>query len=121
MKNIKIIDSFKYAFMGIYSAFKSERNMKIHVMMLLLVIVMGVLLNINMYEWIICINCFSLVIGAEMFNTAIEAVVDLAMPDIHDWAKLAKDVAAGAVLICAIGAATIGLIIFVPKIIKIFM
>jgi len=113
---MKIIKGFKYALQGIISAFKSERNMKIHVLIMLLVIIAGIILKISTIEWIICIILFALVIGAEMFNTAIEAVVDIIMPEKNDKAKFIKDVSAGAVLIFAISAAIIGMILFVPKI-----
>ena len=68
-------------------------------------------------EWIVCICLFVLVIGGELFNTAIEIAVDLAMPKINDNAKKSKDIAAGGVLVLVIGSAIIGLIIFIPKII----
>lgn len=115
MKNKKLINSFKYAFKGIGSAFLTERNMKIHVTMMMLVIICGILFKISVLEWFICIACFGIVIGGEMFNTAIEQVVNIAMPEKDPRAKLAKDVSAGGVLVLALAAATIGLIIFVPK------
>ncbi len=117
MKNKKLINSFKYAFTGMWSAYKSERNMKIHIAVAILVILFGIFLQISTYEWLACIVCFAMVIGAEMFNTAIETVVDIAMPKKDERAKKAKDVAAGAVLVFAIGSAIIGSIIFIPKII----
>lgn len=117
MKNKKLINSFKYAFSGMWSAYKSERNMKIHIAVATLVILFGIFLQISTYEWITCIFCFAMVIGAEMFNTAIETVVDIAMPKKDERAKKAKDVAAGGVLVFAIGSAIIGSIIFIPKII----
>jgi diacylglycerol kinase (ATP) len=73
-----------------------------------------------MTEWIICIALFGLVISAEMFNTAIEYVVDIASPEKQEKAKHAKDIAAGAVLVNAIVSAIIGLQIFIPKIIIFF-
>ena len=112
----KLIYSFKYAFEGIFTGFKQEQNMKIHVAIMLLVIILGVVLKISALEWIICIILFGVVISAELFNTAIEQTVNIAMPEINEKAKIAKDVSAGAVLIIAISAAIIGLIIFVPKI-----
>ena len=112
----KIVNSFKYAIQGILSSFKTERNMKIHIFVMILVITAGILLKINRYEWIICVLCFAMVIGGELLNTAIETVVDIAMPYKNEKAKNAKDVSAGAVLVFAIGAAICGLIIFVPKI-----
>mgnify|MGYP004464329417 FL=1 len=117
MKNKKLINSFKYAFTGMWSAYKSERNMKIHIAVAILVILFGVFLQISTYEWLACTVCFAMVIGSEMFNTAIETVVDIAMPKKDERAKKAKDVAAGAVLVFAIGSAIIGSIIFIPKII----
>ena len=112
----KLINSFKYAIQGILSSFKNERNMKIHIFIMILVISAGIILKINKYEWIACILCFAIVISGELFNTAIETVVDMVMPYKNEKAKLAKDVSAGAVLVSAIGAAICGLIIFVPKI-----
>lgn len=113
----KIANSFKYAFEGVISSFKTERNMKIHILIMFLVIISGILLKINRYEWIICIICFAMVIGGELFNTAIETVVDIVMPYKNEKAKIAKDISASGVLVLAIGTAIIGLIIFVPKII----
>lgn len=112
----KLINSFKYAFSGIFLSFKTERNMKIHFLVMFLVIVMGLLFKISTFEWIICILLFGLVISLELINTAIEKTVDLAMPKINENAKIAKDVSAGAVLISAICSAIIGLLIFIPKI-----
>ena len=115
-KSKKLINSFKYAIQGILSSFKTERNMKIHIFIMILVIIAGFILKINKYEWIACILCFAIVISGELFNTAIETVVDMVMPYKNDKSKIAKDIAAGAVLTLAIGAAVIGVIIFVPKI-----
>ena len=114
----KLIKSFKYAFEGIITGFKQEQNMKIHVIIMIIVIILGVILKINKLEWIICIVLFGLVISAELFNTAIEQTVNIAMPEINEKAKIAKDVSAGAVLVTAISSAIIGLIIFIPKIIN---
>lgn len=121
MKNKKLINSFKYAFKGIGSSIKSERNMKIHISLMLLVIISGMLLNISMWEWIICFILFGLVISLEMVNTAIEIVVDIVCPTFDQHAGRAKDIAAGAVLVNAITAAIVGLFIFLPKIIGLFI
>lgn len=117
MKNEKMINSFKNAFNGMIVSFKQERNMKIHISIMFLVILLGIIFKIKMVEWIICIICFALVIGGELFNTAIEITVDIAMPNFNEKAKKAKDISAGAVLVLAIASAIIGFIIFVPKII----
>ena len=116
VKSKKIINSFKYAIQGILTSFKTERNMKIHICIMILVIIVGILFEINKYEWIICVICFAIVIGGELFNTAIETVLDIVMPYKNEKAKLAKDVSAGAVLVLAMGAAIVGFIIFMPKI-----
>ena len=112
----KIINSFKYAIQGFIQAFKSEKNMKIHIIIAILVIILAMIFKISIIEWIICIILISVVIAAELFNTAIETTVDLAMPDKNEKAKIAKDVSASAVLILSISAAIIGIIIFMPKI-----
>lgn len=116
-KSKNVISSFKYAFQGMFSALKTERNLKIHVTIMLLVIIAGIVLKISKIEWIICIILIGLVIGGEMLNSAIETVVDIAMPDINSKAKFAKDAAAGAVLVFAIASAIIGFMIFGPKLI----
>lgn len=100
--------------------FKSERNMQIHLIVAFLVVIAGSFFGLSITEWCLCFLCFGLVMGAEMINTAIESVVDLASPQKHKLAGKAKDIAAGAVLICAIISACIGLVIFVPKIINFF-
>lgn len=119
LKNKSLINSFKYACMGIKSAIKSERNMKIHVLATLIVTALGFILGLDPLEWVACIFSIVIVIGSEMLNTAIETVVDLVSPSINPLAKKAKDIAAGSVLVMAIGALLVGLIIFIPKIINI--
>ena len=121
MKNKKLINSFKFAFKGIGSSIRSERNMKIHFTMMILVVLAGIILNISMWEWITCFILFGLVISLEMVNTAIEIVVDLVSPTFNERAGRAKDIAAGAVLVNAIVAFIIGLIIFLPKVVGLFI
>lgn len=113
----KLINSFKYAIRGIKSAIKSEQNLKIHFIIMELVILMALLLNLSILEWLIILICFMIVISSELFNTALEKCVDLASPKFNELARLAKDIAAGSVLITAFFSAIIGLIIFLPKII----
>lgn len=83
---------------------------------MLFVIIFGFWLNISITEWCICIALFGLVISLELVNTAIETVVDIAMPEKNEKAKKAKDISAAAVLISALASAIIGVIIFIPKI-----
>ena len=110
MRTKRLINSFKCAGEGISKAFQTERNMKIHIFIMLCVIGLGILLKISKIEWMICILLFSLVIGGELFNTAIETVVDMIMT--------IKDVSAGAVLVLAMGAGIIGIMILGPKIME---
>lgn len=115
-KRKKLRNSFKYAFEGIGEALKTEQNLKIHFFIMIVVITAGLVFKINAMEWIACIILFGLVISLELINTAVETTVDIAMPEKNEKAKLAKDVAAGAVLMSAIMAIVVGLIIFLPKI-----
>ena len=117
-KNKKLINSFKCAIQGIIQAMKTERNVKIHITKMILVIISGIVFKIAKQEWITCIILFGLVISLELVNSAIETTVDIAMPEINEKAKNAKDIAAGAVLVSAISSAIIGLTIFIPKIIE---
>ena len=110
--------SFGYAFEGIFAGIRGVRNMKIHCFAAVCVVVAGVLFHISVTEWCICLVLFGLILSLELVNTAIEAVVDLVTEDKKPLAKLAKDTAAGAVLIAAVMAAMAGLLIFVPKLIS---
>lgn len=107
--------SLGYAISGIINSIKKERNIKIHILFMIFVIVCGFVVNLSLTEWLVCILLFALVISLELVNTALEAVVDLCSPNYHELAKYAKDVAAGAVLVSAIASIAIGLIIFLPK------
>lgn len=106
--------SFKYAFEGIYSAFREEPNLKFHFFFALLVIAAGFYFQITALDWIIVIILIGLVLTLELTNTAIEAIVDSFTPDQHPRAKYAKDIGAAAVLITAITSVIVGLIIFFP-------
>lgn len=108
--------SFGYAFEGIASGIRKERNMKIHCTAIVLVVFAGIVFRITTIQWCICLLLFGLILALELVNTAIEAVVDLVTEDKKPLAKLAKDTAAGAVLIAAIMAAVIGCVIFIPQI-----
>lgn len=114
-KKDPIQKSFGYAFEGIFACIQKERNMKIHCVMTILVVTAGTLLHISAIEWCICLILFGLVMALELVNTAVESVVDLVTEERKPLAKIAKDTAAGAVLIAAIMAAIAGCIIFIPK------
>ena len=117
VKTKKLANSFKYAIQGFIQSFRAERNMKIHIFIMIIVIILGIFLKISKTEWFICIILFGIVIAGELFNTAIETTVNIAMPYKDKRAKKAKDISASAVLILAVSSAIIGCLIFIPKII----
>ena len=114
MKNSTFSESFRHALDGIKMIIKTERNMKVHLIMTILVIMCAVLFGLTSAEKAIVISLCAIVICAELINTAIENVVDMGTAVFNMYAKRAKDASAGAVLIISIGAAVAGLIIFVP-------
>lgn len=112
---VGLLRSFVYAFAGIGWMLRSQRNAQVHVLITCIVIIAGCLFRISVGEWLALIMFITLVLALEALNTALEAVVDLASPQIHPLARRAKDAAAGAVLISAIGAVVAGVIVFLPK------
>jgi len=111
--NIKeLINSFKYAITGIKSAVKNEQNLRIHFLVAAIVLVLAFFLKIPKIEFIVLILIITLVIISELFNSVVEYIVDLITSEFHPLAKLAKDVAAGAVLFTAIVSVIIGILIF---------
>lgn len=115
-KKHRLIKSFSFAFTGIRSVIMHERNMKIHLVISIIVILTGIWLSLSKLEWLFIILAIGGMLSLEMINTAIERVVDLVTNQYHPLAKDAKDIAAGAVLLYAIMSVIIGLIIFLPKI-----
>ncbi len=114
-------NSFKYAMDGLRYAFKYEQNMTVHIMSTLAVIFLGIFLHISTMEWLISFLIVGLVIATELINTSVEALVDLASPEINPLAKVAKDTAAAAVMVFGIVAIFIAMIIFLPKLILLFI
>ena len=109
--------SFGYAFKGIDDVIKHEPNMKIHVVVAILVVIMAFILKVSIIEWIILVLLIGAVLAAETINTTIENLVDMYTKEYDEKSKIVKDTAAGTVLILAITSTIIGLIIFIPKII----
>lgn len=103
-----IIGPFRSAISGIVYTFRTQRHMRVHIYVVLIVTLIGVFLDLRMREILILLFTISLVLVAEMFNSAIEAVVDLVQPTYHPLARFAKDIAAGAVLITTILAIAVG-------------
>lgn len=112
----KRIQSFYYAFKGIGDLVRSQANARIHVVAMVLVVAAGFYFRISATEWCLLALAIASVLAAEAFNTALEYLTDLVSPDYHPLAGKAKDVAAAAVLLTAMGAAAAGLIVFVPKV-----
>lgn len=110
--------SFGYAFEGIWTGIRKERNMRIHCLAVILVTAAGTFFGLTSAEWCICLLLFGMVISLELVNTAVEAVVDLVTEERKPLAKIAKDTAAGAVLFTAVMAVIIGCIIFIPHLLE---
>ncbi|GLV56971.1 diacylglycerol kinase [Dictyobacter sp. S3.2.2.5] len=110
----KFIAGFGFAFQGLWYAIRTQRNIRVHLTMAVLAILLGVLLHISSIEFALVFIAISGVFIAEMINTAIELCIDLASPNYHPLAKIAKDVAAGAVLVNAILSIIIALFIYGP-------
>ncbi len=106
--------SFGFALAGIWYVIYSQRNAKVHAGIIGLVILLGLFLQVNATQWAILALSMGMVFSAEMFNTVIESLVDLVSPDFHPQAKVAKDVAAGAVLLLALMSIAVGVFIFGP-------
>ncbi|HTI14295.1 MAG TPA: diacylglycerol kinase family protein [Dictyobacter sp.] len=112
----RFVAGFKYALQGLWYTLRTQRNARVHALITLLAIIAGIILQISALEFAILFVAIITVFVAEMFNTVIEICVDLASPEYHPLAKIAKDVAAGAVLVNAILAIIIGFFIFLPHI-----
>ena len=108
------IKSFTHAIDGIFQLFKSQPNARIHAFIASVVVVSGFSLSISSQEWCLLVFAITMVLASEGMNTAIEYVCDAVSPEFHPLIKKSKDVAAGAVLISTIGAAIIGMLVFLP-------
>ncbi|MDD3738931.1 MAG: diacylglycerol kinase family protein [Lentimicrobiaceae bacterium] len=120
-KKSSFVGSFKYALNGILLLFKRHRNFKIQFTIGILVVICAFIFKVSVYQWIAVLLCIGLVLSLEAINTVLEIIMDKIQPEYCDTIKTAKDIAAGAVLIAAVISAVIGLIIFVPYILKIFI
>jgi diacylglycerol kinase len=110
----KFIAGFSYAFQGLGYSFRTQRNIRVHATIAVIAIFLGIFLHISALEFAMIFIAITSVFSAEMFNTVIELSIDLSTPEYHPLAKIAKDVAAGAVLFSAFLAIIIGLFVFGP-------
>ena len=107
-----VFDSFNYAFEGIIHVLRTQRNMRIHFAVAFVVIVAALIVNVTKLELIALCISITFVLIAEMLNTGIEAAIDIATTSFDPMAKLAKDIAAGAVLIASVNALVVGYLVF---------
>lgn len=114
--SFSLLCAFRCAGAGLLEVVKSQRNMKIHIVVALVVIVAGFLFFLDSFSWGILILCIAAVFATECINTALESLVDLVSPNYHDLARRTKDCAAAAVLISALAAVVVALVIFIPRI-----
>ncbi len=113
----KRIKSFSYAFAGLKVLFREEHNARIHAVAAVLAVAMGFLFRISPMEWIAVAIVIGMVFAAEIINSSIERTADFVKAERDDRKRDIKDLGAAAVLVCAIAAAVVGIIIFLPKII----
>jgi undecaprenol kinase len=110
--------SFKFAIRGIISAVLYGKNLRIMLVFFSVVIAASIFFDLSGLEWAVILVCSAGVISTEMINTAIETVINMITSEYKPLAKIAKDIAAGAVLVFSIVSAAVGLIIFVPRILQ---
>ena len=113
-----LLASFGYAFAGLRYTYLTQRNFRIHLVIAILAVAAGLLLGLSWVEWAVIALMAVVVLSAEMANTMVEALVDLVTQEHHELARIAKDVSAGVVLLTAIGAVVVGLLMFLPKILR---
>jgi diacylglycerol kinase len=106
--------SFTFAGQGVWHAVRTQRNMRVHLAAAVLVVTGGAIAGISAGDWAALALAIGLVLTAEIFNTVIEAIIDLQTPEFHPLAKIAKDGAAGAVLVASLAAVGVAIAVFVP-------
>jgi diacylglycerol kinase (ATP) len=111
-----ILDSFNYAFEGIIHTLRTQRNMRIHLAVAFIVLVTALIVNVTKLELIALLISITFVLIAEMINTAVEAAIDIATTSFDPMAKLAKDIAAGSVLIASVNSLAVGYLVFAGKV-----
>lgn len=111
---ITLVQAFRFAASGVVGCVRTQRNMKIHVAAAVIVVATGLLCRLAPLEWCAVVLCIGTVCALECVNTAVEAAVDLVTEDYHPLAKVAKDCAAGAVLVAAAASVAVGMLVFVP-------
>jgi len=116
----RLFRSFGYAFKGLYKVFREEQNLKIQSGASLVVIILGAYFQISLKEWLSLVLVIGLVLTVEITNSAVERITDVLKPRINSYVKEIKDIMAAAVLLSSIAAVITGLIIFWPRLFKLF-
>lgn len=111
-------DSFGHAFRGMLLLLRTQRNARVHTAALLVVVAAGFAVGLSSLEWALVALASALVFSTEALNTAVEKLADRVSPEKHPLVRDAKDLAAAAVLISAIGAAVLGALVFVPALLR---
>ncbi|MDN5321774.1 MAG: diacylglycerol kinase [Clostridia bacterium] len=114
-KRRKFLSGFNFALQGIIYCIQNERHMRFHIFAAAIALLFGWYLNISGMEWLILVFSITLVIVLEMINSAIENTIDMFTNEYHPLAEVAKNVAAGAVLVAALNALVVGAVVFLPK------
>lgn len=117
---IRMGQAFSCAWSGITYALATQRNFKVHAAFAVGAIALGFLLQIPQASWLAVILCITAVFSLEVVNTAVESVVDMVSPEWHDLAMRAKDCAAGAVFLFAIGSIVVAAVVYIPAAIELF-
>jgi diacylglycerol kinase (ATP) len=112
------VRSFSFAGQGVWYVVRTQRNMRVHLAAAVCAIALGAGLRIGAADWACVIVTIGLVLTAEALNTVVEALTDLCTSEFHPLAKIAKDAAAGAVLIASIAAVGVAVAVFVPRIVS---
>jgi diacylglycerol kinase len=115
MRSRNILDSFRFAFSGLWYALRTQRNTRIHLTVAVAVIVLGAWLGLSFTQWAVLALTIGFVLVGEMLNTVAETLVDLVSPGYHPLAKIVKDVTAGAVLLTAVVSVIVGLLVLGPS------
>lgn len=116
----RMLKSFKFSFDGLKYAYLHEQSLVLHVVVMLLIVSFGIGFKISSIQWVITLVMGALILVAELFNTSVEAVVDMVTQEYHPLAKVAKDTASAACFVADVVAFGMWLVVFVPKIISLF-
>jgi diacylglycerol kinase len=112
------VRSFSFAGQGVWYAVRTQRNMRVHLLAAACAVTAGLVLRISAVDWACVLMAIGLVLTAEALNTVVEALADLCTEEFHPLAKIAKDTAAGAVLISAVAALGVGAAVFLPRLLR---